>query len=1123
MLDGVPSPEEWLEWALTNNCPGIAIVDHGVSVSMYHAVRFKDMIQKYNKSNNTTYPSDAVIGIPGVELYVKEHPEDKGHAHITVWAVSTVGYFNLMKLSSLAYNDIVTFFGSVKPRVTYDMIQQYSEGLCFGTGCIASPMGKAIMAGNHQLAEEWYIKYINMFGDKLYVEFHPTDLTHDFDRKTGGFTPIQPNECSCDGNMQKAYNEFLFAMAEKHGGKPVPATDAHFILPEDKILQDVVLKAGNTNGWFFHQSYHQKKAAEIYHCLRTHLGDSLTVEKFTHWIENTFEVMDGAKTIETSFNYHLPKLDIPKDILAKTDDYNKQSLFLLMAKIKEHGRWLDDPIYIERFKKELDVILRNETLNFIPYFLMYEDICTYGRSQGIFQNIARGSAGGSLISYYLKIIHIDPIINKLPFERFLSHARIRAGSFPDIDLDLSNRSEVLDYLRQKYGNGFAQIATFQKMKTKNAIKDAMWCLYGKNRNDPEVVAICNQIPNSPQGVDESDFLYGYTDQEDTYHPGIIEQNKVVANFFEAHPKIEQMVKKLLGVVRGFGRHPSGFVISTVDISSERCPTMIMIDKKAGTKVLVTQYEAPMVDKIGLIKADILSVTTVETVNQCIELIKQRTGHDYKTENNIGIQEIYRLPEDVKVYNDFFNKKTDSSFQFNTPLIKGLVQDFCPRSRDDLSEFTALARPGALDAPLYDSTAAQFYIDVKNHKRELKLLHPDMANHTTNGAIVYQEQCMSFLVDIAGYSWEESDQIRGAIAKKKHAVIMATFDRIRESCRQRGWDDEAIETICQQIQAFSKYSFNRSHSRAYSELGYITMYLKHHYPLEWWTAVLNTTDEEDKLRHFVTVIGGMLSSPSLANTSNQFCIFKDKIFAPLSAIKGIGPNSVAELVNKGPFSSLEDYVQRINHSKVNVGHFSALIRARALDVFMDLSKPYIEARKELLVKYKTLRKCKEFDADLLPSSNLDLFLQERATNQVFNKSILESPDLIKELMDIWPGFVLTGNKGVPLKMGDVPVLRGLDIATAMVEKGATEQTFGFVLLYGGSEYRTGTSKKSGRKWQMLKIQLSDGVQEVEGVMWDKVLPMRYLKDSIVYVQGTVRPGYKQAISITISEIRRIIEE
>ena len=710
-LDALPSPEEWLEWCLKSGTPGMSITDHGSAVSMFHATRFPEMIKKYNKENKTDYPTDAVVGIPGVELYVKLNPGDTHHYHLICWAVTTTGYHNLMKLSSLAYDDTVSYFGSLKPRTTFDKIQQYREGLKFGTACIASPMGDAIMQGNRAGAESIYAQYIDIFGEDLYVEFHPTDLTHNFDKKTGGFVAIGPNACCDDGNYQKAYNLFLRDMVEKYGGKPIPATDAHFINPEDKIVQDCLLKAGNDNGWYFHQSYHQKPVDEVYHALRDHLGDWLTPERFSTWIDNTHEIMAAAKSIEVKHEYHLPRIDIPDRISSRVGDYDSQTLHLLIDKAKSHGRWRDDPVYIARFKKEIDVILKNEKLNFIPYFLVYEDICAYARSVGVFQNIARGSAGGSLISYYLKIIHIDPIENNLPFERFLSHARIRAGSFPDIDLDLSDRGPVLEYLKSKYNLGFAQIATYQKMKTKNAIKDAMWALHGKNRNDPEVRSICDTIPDSPQGVDENDFIYGYSDQEDTYHPGLVEVNESVAKFFQRYPDVERMVKKLIGVVRGFGRHASAYVVSSLDLSADRAPTMRIRDAKLGENVVVTQYDAGMCEKVGLVKADILRVTMVETVKQCVDLIKERQGIDLHADDEHGVQAIYRLPEDESVYADFYNKKTDSSFQFSTSLIKGYVQQFLPIKREDLSDFTALCRPGALDSLMeFDAVVEVEYDD-----------------------------------------------------------------------------------------------------------------------------------------------------------------------------------------------------------------------------------------------------------------------------------------------------------------------------------------------------------------------------------------------------------------------------
>lgn len=1134
LLDAVPSPEEWVHWCLENNTPGIAITDHGTAISLYDAIRFPEYIKEYNKEKGTNHPLDAVTGIPGVELYVKLNAEDKSHYHITAWAVSNEGYYNLMKLASLAYNDTVSYFGSVKGRVTFDMIKEYKAGIKFGTGCIAGPIGRALWDNDKKLAEERFLMYKEIFGDDLYVEFHVNDVTHEFNNKTGTFSPMAGDECSCDGNKQKGYNLFLKEMIQKHGGKPVPVSDAHFIMPEDKILQDCLLKNGNDNGWYFYESYHQVKADDMFDKLQTHLGSWLTPDMFSQWIENTYEVMNAAKSINIKYEYHLPKIDIPTHIQDKTSDYDMQTYYLMMEKIKGHGRWKNDPEYVDRFKKELDVIKNNEKLNFIPYFLIYEDISTFARSKGILQNIARGSAGGSLLSYYLKIIHVDPIKANLPFERFLSHARIRAGSFPDIDADIgdSARPLIMDYLKQKYNAGFAQIATFNKIKTKNAIKDAMYALYGRNREDPEVKAVCETIPDSQQGIDEHQFLYGGTDQEGNYHAGQLEVNQHLINFFKRYPEVEKMVKRLIGGIRGWSRHASAFVISTLDLSSSRVPTMIMKDKNIGN-ICVTQYDADMVSKCGLVKADILGIKTLSMVADCVDLIKARVGEDYLDLDSDGVQHIYRLPEDEGVYADFYNKDTDSSFQFNTSLIKGYVQQFCPTERKHLSDLTALCRPGALDAPFADTTAAQFYMDVRNGKRDVTYLHKDLEPILKNsyGVFVYQEEVMKFLVEIAGYTWEESDRIRDAIAKKKHEVIMATFTKIRESCKKRGWDDEAIETICQQIQAFSRYSFNKSHSYAYGELGYITMYLKHHYPLEWWTSVLNNEDKEDKVRQFVGLLGNKIDSPSVSNPSHRFTIFNDKIVSPISSIKGIGPSVVKELCSKGPFRSLEDFVDRINHSKVNTGSISALIKARAFDCLMDNSiANYAERRKAFMERYLFLRdggkgkvKLKE---ELYNFDPISIFIMEKETNTCFNKSLLEDKDILKIVCERWPAMALTGSKGVPLKMisddedrEDVYILSGVKKAEKLIEKGH-EGEVGMVLLFQSSSTSTGISKKSGRKWNKFSVILSDGYGSIECIRWDNTKAMRLPVNSLVYVKGTLSEGWKSSVNLTIEEIQEV---
>ena len=1101
--DSVNSVKEWAEWCENNAVPAFSIVDHGSCASVF------DMTRLTNK----------VIGIPGCGLFI-EHNGVK--FYLNAWAISNQGYKNLIKLSSMGWSNRIEDSSIEMPLLTLEQVIEHSHGIIFGVPGVNGPIKQLLL--NRQLIEA-----DNMLCDlknalDIRLELACINVHRYFDSSIG-FVGYNVDE----GNIQKHINNYYYDASKRLNIDMVPVADSHFIDKNDKIVQDCISKNSYKDGRYFFENRSQIKSKEMFSILKHHLGDKFTKDSYLKMVANTLKIAEASTQIKIKHEYHLPKIEIPSIILEKTSDYGTQCYYLAMQKIKEHGRWNDSKEYVDRFKKEIDVIMRNDRLNFLPYFLIYEDICKFARSSGFLQGIARGSAGGSLLSYYLKIIHVDPVKANLPFERFLSHARIRAGSFPDIDLDIADRARplVMKYLKEKYNLGFAQISTFNKMKTKNAIKDAMYALYGRNRNDPEVKAVCDEIDDSPQGVDEYDFLYGYVDQEGIEHAGEIQKKQILKNFFNQRPEVESMVKKLIGSIRGWSRHASAFVISTLDLSYDRVPTMVMSDKEIGD-ILVTQFDATMVEKSGLVKADILGIKTLTTTSDAIELIKKNHNVNLLQEEN-GVPLIYRLPDkDQGVFSDFYNKDTDSSFQFNTELIKGYAKEFAPLNRSDLASMTALCRPGALDAPLYDTTAAQYYMDVRNGKINVEYLHEDLKPilKESNGVFCYQEEVMKFLVDIVGYSWEESDMIRSAIAKKKHEIIMNTFSRIREACLKRNWNHDAIETVCQQIQAFSRYSFNKSHSYAYAELGYITLYLKHHFSLEWWCSVLNNEDKEDKVRKYISYLGEKISSPNLKNPTNKYTIVDGKIVAPISAIKGIGPAVVNEIVNKGPFSSLENFMQNIDHTKVNIGSMSALIKARAADSLMDASiSNYIDRRKTFMKKYTSLRKSKtKFKDDMYDIDSISVFVQEKDYNLAFNKSLLSSPEILNIVQNKWPGLKNTGRKAIPFYMQsgnnhETYILSNIKVAEGLLNKGY-DTDIGMILLFQSSSYKNGLSKKTGRPWHKVSFELSDGYNIIEAVMWDAKKAFGWPKNTIVYINGKLKPGWKTPVNIDIKEITKI---
>lgn len=1135
MVDGVPLPEDWYKWAAENNVPGIAIVDQGSAISLYHSIRNEE----------------STVAVSGVGLNFMI--DDEGPFSLNAWAISNKGYRNLIILSSLGYDTSQDINGLNVPVLTLQQILDHKEGLMFGMADIKGAVGQAVQARDAQKAEERFKLLQDSFGwENIYVEFNPVDITRIFDSSVG-LRNIKDNSLVTDGNLNKAYNLFLTKMIDKYGARAIPVTGASFIDPDDKLLQDCLSKNAHKDNMHYseNESYHIKKAEQVFKELKVHLGDWLTEEKFDGWVRNTHFIVDHAKTVDIKFEYHLPKIEIPDHIKAKTDNYDDQTFLYMCEKIKEHGRWVDDPKYKKRFEQEWKVIKENDTMNFIPYFLIYEDIARFSRDAGYLQSIGRGSAGGCLISYYLKIIHVDPIEADLPFERFLSYARIRAGSWPDIDMDIAHtaRPHVMKYLKEKYGLGFAQISTFSTMKVKNAIKDAMMAVYGRNRKDFEVDAVCKTIPDSPQGVEEYGFLHGYHDKEGVWHKGQLETNEMLSNFFNTYPEVAKLVDKMLGIVRGWSRHASAFVISTLELRDGRVPTLTMHDNGMGEDILVTQYDAKMCEKTNLVKADILGLKTMSMVSDCVNLVRDKVN--YLQEDEYGMAFIYRLPEESDVYADFCLKKTDSSFQFNTDVVKNAVEQFVPTERSHLAIMTALLRPGAMDAMMEVGvkknaktterdeehnkllvSATQFYMDVRMGKRKPQYIHEDLKPilEDTYGVIVYQEQVMKVLVEICGYTLEETDRIRDAIAKKKHEVMMAAFDKIRDATAKRGWTPEQSDALCNTIQAFSRYSFNRSHSHAYAELGYITMYLKHYHPLEWWAAVLNNEGKEDKIRKFIALLGDIIKPPSMKRPSELFQVEDGHIVAPISAIKGVGPSAVHELTEKGPFKDIEDYVKRVDHRKVNKGVVEAIVKARAADSFMDKSiVDYGDRKLDFLNKYNELRGGKvTWKPAVKETDPLKVFFLEKECNKTFNKNLLADKAVIAHLKKKWDQIFAkkkwdqltpTGKSGIPFLSGKTPILNSVKIAEGLIEKGH-DQEVGMIVVFEGSNMRKGTSKRTGKPYSMLNIRLSDGYSAIECADWNRKSPLKYPDNSIVYVKGTLKKGWKETVSINLKEIQLI---
>jgi DNA polymerase III alpha subunit len=311
----------------------------------------------------------------------------------------------------------------------------------------------------------------------------------------------------------------------------------------------------------------------------------------------------------------------------------------------------------------------------------------------------------------------------------------------------------------------------------------------------------------------------------------------------------------------------------------------------------------------------------------------------------------------------------------------------------------------------------------------------------------------------------------------------------------------------------------AHNCAYSELGYITMFIKHHYPLEWWTAVLNTEGNEDKRRHFMTIVSSMLMPPSINNPFAEFAIVDHKIVTPISALKGVGGAALQELSKHAPFSSLEDFTKRVSGSKVNAGHLAVLIKGRAFDCLFDGEGTYVEQRTRFIQKLIKLRKIKTASLDDMPITPIDIFLAEKNANTCFSKRLLADDAILQQVCNFWPGIRKLSHKDIPLRIGETFIISGAEIANKFLEKGS-DLPIGMILLYTGATHKTGTSKKSGREWHKLDYSLSDGYMEVECTVWDKKIPPAWPKNSLVYVCGVLEKGFRNPIGIKASSIELI---
>lgn len=953
VLDGASSLDDFINWAKQNGATTVGVTDHGFQIGL---------LELYTKAKKA-----GLNAAPGCEFYVappsdwKFNKKPYDYFHVTVWCSSEIGYRNLMKLGSKSFAQdeingkkrVVSKFGQVKPRITFDELFEHNEGLVIGSGCLIGAVNKALLQGETTGAELNLLRLLEVFKGRMFIEILPHNCTHDWDRKGKKFVENRPsNECadfSHDGDLQKAANLKNIEYARKYDIPLLMTTDAHMVKPSQKAIQDILLQNGDPDGWRFYTTYDCLTTDQAWTHWVENYGNDIEQRKiFTEAIENNNVLGEMCKDLTIKDKYHQPEPKIDQEILEITSNEGDAIRLQILKQIDFHGRMKNDPIWQERLDRELNTILDNPTMSFGRYFLFLEQWCRTMRGYSSISAPGRGSAAGCLVAYLLKITHLDPIKYNLPFERFLSNARIQRGKFPDIDWDQGSKGRdlMIALMKQEYGDKIAQCSTLGTLKVKGALKDVCRILLGWNSADPRINEITKTIPNTPQGVPDGKWLTGYQDQDGIIHDGHILQNPVLDAFFKAHPEVYDAVMGVLNTPRSIGSHASAYLISDESIFNS-VPTMQFKD---GT--LLTQYNAAAsfnsVEKAGLVKFDFLSVRVLDTVSQTIRLVQQQAGYKvWDEEIKVGnetftvtrgelpiemiptpdgrLTDIYELPEIAGVFQMISEGKTESLFQINTPIMTPACRQVKPHSIMCLSDLVAGIRPGPLEAIIEDGKTTMWgaYVKRRAGKMATTYAHPDMEPilRGSYGVALYQEDLQLMFQDLAGYSATEADELREILAKKQKEKVQQRIPELRQRLKDKGWTDAQAQVFVNLCIASSAYSFNRAHSASYAMVAYITAYLRYHFPTPYWCSVLSCEKLEDiKEQNYAKTIKDLLLLPSVNGSLHKFEMIDDKVHAPLIIISGVGPAAVEGISrarrDSGPFISFQDFFERVNRSAVD---------------------------------------------------------------------------------------------------------------------------------------------------------------------------------------------------------------
>jgi len=867
-MDGLSSPEGIIKRTIELGQPAVAITDHGNLTGAYKFYResFKD---KYIK------PIKVIIGC---EVYICHQSrmiktKENRYYHLVLLSENNDGYNNLIKL--VTESNLSGFYG--KPRIDLDLLKQHSNGLIALSACIGGTIPHAFINNGSEDAKKIALNYIDIFG------------------KNNFFLEVQRHDDLPD---QLTVNSKIINLARELNIGLVATNDCHYLKKEDGRFRDELsLIAKSSKFKMGNGDYSMLSTAEMIH----------NFKDLPEAIENSVKIADRCNvTIKKSDL--VPRFPTPNDM--SEADYLQQlcesGLNRRYGMRKGSTGWISGETLpkpqneiISRYEYELETINK---LGFAGYFLIVQDYIAWAKSQGIYVGPAKGSAAGSLVSYLLGITEIDPLPYNLLFERFLNPAR---KEMPDIDTDFQDdrRNEVIDYVRQKYGDkNVSLVSSVTTLASKNAVRAAARIqgvslkaiqpiLYAMSDRGA-IKQLVNGEKEEKKEKEDLNFLLKMPKLNRIYSENAI------------YKSVIDTAKKLEGVARSVGTHACAVIISNQPIGDF---TPLQKSSSKSDQV-ITQYEAKDLADLGCLKMDFLGIKTLTAVSNTLSDIKENGGETIN---------LNTLPlNDPKIYDYLANFNSTGIYQFESDKMQEYLHYLKPDCIGHLIAMNAMYRPGPMQ--YIDS-----FIKRKNGEDKPTYDHPLMEEslQETYGITAYQEQVMQLSVKLAGFTKSEADELRSAISKKKKEKLDKIGDSFKQGCKNSGLQEDTINTIWNKWLNFAKYAFNKSHSTAYAIVAYQTAYLKLYHPLEYMKNLLNAYDDDFKtlLKYMAEVkrMGLELKPPDINLSSDKFSICNNAIVVGFNAIKSVRKEDITAIISErkeGHFTSLGNLYSRVTTLK-----------------------------------------------------------------------------------------------------------------------------------------------------------------------------------------------------------------